>query len=213
MPGARSPGSGRQPSHQERTTPAEESQQKLSGAELRRSCDGVATKQERRDHAPAQSEATRRSGAPEERISPEGLAATGRTAKARAERAQAHRTTEEPTERWKNRSPQPPHERKKNAQRSLVIKPRGERPRAGEVSACAGRFRPTAERRGMPGGGRDARGRSTAGEEKRGTSERARRAPRPNAPRPGRPRGTRENVGRCVAKGGKAAHQFTTLTD
>lgn len=92
MPGARATGSGRQPSHQERTAPAEEPQQKLSGAELRRSCDGGATKQERRDHAPVQSEATRRSGAPEERISPAGLAATGRTAKARAERAQAHRT-------------------------------------------------------------------------------------------------------------------------
>lgn len=42
MPGARAPGSGRQPSHQERTAPAEEPQQKTerSGAtaELRRSC-------------------------------------------------------------------------------------------------------------------------------------------------------------------------------
>lgn len=185
----------------------------MSGAERQRRSNGVATEKERRDHVPAQSEATRRSGAPEERISPEGLAATGRTAIARAERTQPHRTTEEPTERWKNRSPQPPHKRKNNAQRSLEIKPWGERPRAGEVSACAGRFRPTAERRGMPGGGRDARGRSTTGEEKRGTSERARRAPRPNAPRPGRPRGTRENVGRWLTTGGKVPHQFTTLTD
>lgn len=159
------------------------------------------------------SEATRRSGALEERISPVGPAATERTATARAERAQPHRTTEEPAERWKNRSPQQPHVRWINAQRGLVTKPWGERPRAEEVSACAGRFRPTAERRGMPGVGSKDRRRNEDAEEKRGTSERAHREPRPRALRPGRPRGTRENVGRWLTAGGKAPHQLTTLTD
>lgn len=125
MPGASAPGSGRQPSHQERTAPAEESQQNSSGAERQRRSNEVATEKERRDHVPAQSEATRRSGAPEERISPGGPAATGRTAIARAERAQPHRTKEEPAERWKNRSPQQPHRRKNNTQRVLEIKPWG----------------------------------------------------------------------------------------
>lgn len=111
MPGARAPVSGREPSQQARTAPAEETQQKLSGAERQRSCDGVATEKERRDHVPAQSEATRRSGAPEERISPGGPAAIGRTAIARAERTQPHRTQEEPAERWKHRSPKQPHVR------------------------------------------------------------------------------------------------------
>lgn len=144
-------------------------------AEEKRSYDGEVA----RDHTPAQSEATRRSGAPEERISPGGHAATGRTAIARAERAQPHRTKEKPAERWKNRSPQQPHRRMKNTQRGLVIKPWGERPRAGEVSAGAGRFRPTAERRGMPGGARgrprgerDARTREpTAGAERGGGAQ------------------------------------------
>ena len=182
-----------------------------SGAERQRSCDGVATKQERRDHTPAQSEATRRSGAPEERISPKGPAATGRTATARAERAQAHRTKQEPAERWKNRSPQQPHRRKNNPKRGLEIKPWGAKRGLAEVCALRRTISAREKRRGMPGGGRDARGRSTAGEEKRGTSERARRAPRPNAPRPGRPRGTRENVGRWLTAGGKVPHQFTYL--
>lgn len=59
MPGARAPGSGREPSHQERTAPAEESQQKLSGAERQRSCNEVATEKKRRDHVPARREAKR----------------------------------------------------------------------------------------------------------------------------------------------------------
>lgn len=160
---------------------------------------------------PAQSEATRRSGAPEERISPEGLAATGRTAKARAKRAQAHRTKQEPAERWKNRSPKQPHVRWKNAQRGLEIKPWGAERGLGEVCAQRRTISAREKRRGMPGGGSKDRGRNEDAEEKRGTSERAHREPRPRTLRPGRPPGTGENVGRRLAGGGKAPHQFTYL--
>lgn len=141
-----------------------------SGAERQRSCDGVATKQERRDHAPAQSEATRRSGAPEERISPKGPAATGRTATARAERAQAHRTKQEPAERWKNRSPQQPHRRKNNPKRGLEIKPWGAKRGLGEVCAQRRTISAREKRRGMPGG-----------ERRRPRGERGRKRPEPTA--------------------------------